>query len=87
MVIYNNNFSEVFNELLYRSKVSCYKICQFTAINQAYLSRLKNGKKINPSPEIIMKIALALVRFSDKIPLYEIEKLFNSVGRSINIEE
>ena len=87
MAIYNNTFSEVFNELLNKSKVSCYKICQFTGINQAYLSRLKNGKKINPSPETIMKIALALVHFSDKISLYDIEKLFNSVGRSIDIEE
>ena len=54
-----------------------------TQPEQAYLSRLKNGKRKNRSPETIMKISLAFTHWSKDIKLYEIEKLLNSVGRSI----
>ena len=81
--IYTGQFSEEFTKLLNRSKVSCYQISEYTGIDQAYLSRLKSGKKCNPSLETIIKICLALTYSSDKIKLHDIEALLNSVGRSI----
>jgi len=83
--IYTNNFSPTFSNLVEKSGVSCYRISQYTGIDQAYLSRLKNGEKCNPSPEVIMKIGLALTRLSNKININEIESLLNSVGRSLRI--
>ncbi len=83
--LYINQFAEGFSKLLEKSGVSCYRISQYTGIDQAYLSRLKNGEKCNPSPEVIMKIGLALTRLSNKININEIESLLNSVGRSLRI--
>ena len=81
--LYSDSFSLTFSKLLKKTGVSYYSIAQYADIDQAYLSRLKNGEKTNPSPETIMRISLALARLSDKIHLADIELLFNSTGRSI----
>jgi transcriptional regulator with XRE-family HTH domain len=83
--LYNNDFSEIFYKLLAKGNVSCYQIHQYTHLDQGYLSNLRNGKKSNPSPETIMKIAVALSHCSNKITLHDIEALFQSVGRSIHV--
>jgi transcriptional regulator with XRE-family HTH domain len=85
--VYSNNFSVAFSQLLEKSGVSCYQISRFAHLDQAYLSRLKNGTKQNPSPETIVKISLALTRFSDKITVHDIQRLFSSVGRSLNLTD
>ena len=83
--LYKNNFSEAFNKLLHKTGVSCYRISQYSHMDQAYLSRLKNGEKGNPSPEVIMKICLAIADSSAKTNVLDFEKLMNSAGRSLNI--
>lgn len=84
--LYANQFTEVLSELLEKSGVSCYQIHQYTGIDQAYLSRLKSGERHNPSPEVIMKIGLALSHLSSKVRISDIEALLNSVGRSLRIQ-
>ncbi len=84
--IYSNNFSTIFSKLLEKSGVTRYQISQYAHLNEAYLSRLKNGEKKNPSPETIVKISLAICYFSDKVKLTDIEELFNSTGRSLHIQ-
>jgi len=82
--LYQNNFVEAFSKLIAKSGVTCYQIHQFTHLDQAYLSRLRKGEKNNPSPETIVKISLAICRLSKKkVELFDIEELFNSVGRSL----
>lgn len=83
MTIYGNNFSLVLTGLLKNSGVTCYQIAEYTDLDQAYLSRLKTGEKMNPSPETIMKISLALVHFCKKMTIHDIEGLFRSVGHSL----
>ena len=83
--LYNRDFSIVFGQLLEKANISCYRISEFSHIDQGYLSCLRNGTKKNPGPETVMKISLALVHCSEKITLIDIERLFNSVGRSIRI--
>ena len=87
MGIYNNDFGIVFSDLLDKSGVSCYKIHQYTHLNEGYLSHLRNGSKTNPSPETIMKIALAIVHFNNTIKISHINGLFKAVGRSLNIKD
>ena len=86
MGLYSNNFAQVFCNLLSRTGISCYQINQYTHLDQSYLSRFRNGQKHNPSPETIVKISLALVHFSDKVGLYDIEAMFKAVGRSLLID-
>ena len=80
--LYAKDFSRVFSKLLEKTG-SCYKISKYTGLDQAYLSRLKNGGKINPSIETVMKIGLAMTYLGQEVSLYDIEELFNSVGRSL----
>lgn len=84
--ILNNRFPEKFSDLLEKSGVTCYQISEFTEIDQAYLSRLRNGSKHNPSPEIIVKIGLALVRHGKGINLHHVEQLLNSAGYTLKIK-
>jgi transcriptional regulator with XRE-family HTH domain len=84
MAIYKNDFFYVFTELLKKSRVTCYQISQFSHLDQAYLSRLKSGERANPSVETVVKISLALTHYSNNINLYDIQRLFKSVGRSLN---
>jgi predicted transcriptional regulator len=85
--LYSNDFSLIFSKLLEGFNVTCYQISKYTHISESYLSRLKSGEKDNPTVETVMKISLALAHFSNKIGLYDIEALFNSVGRSIRMHE
>ena len=83
MGLYEKSFAEVFSKLLAESGVTCYQVHQYTRLDQAYLSRLRSGKKKNPSPETIVKISLAICHYAKNIGLFEVEDLFNSVGRSL----
>jgi transcriptional regulator with XRE-family HTH domain len=82
-MLYVNDFAAAFSKVLDKTKITCYQIHQFTHLDQAYLSRLKNGERKNPSPETIVKIGLAICHLSEIIKLSDIEMLFSSVGRSI----
>ncbi len=87
MGIDNNDFGIVFSELLEKSGVSCYKIQKYTHLDEGYLSRLRNGFRPNPSPETIAKIALAIVHFNNNIKISHVNRLFQAVGRSLNIKD
>jgi DNA-binding Xre family transcriptional regulator len=76
-------FSETFSKLLLSSGVTCYQINQYTGIDPAYLSRLKNGEKYNPSTEVLLKVCFALAHFGPNVKLSDIEDLLNAVGRTI----
>jgi len=83
MAIYSNSFDKVYSDLLSELGVSNYKVGEFSHIDEGYLSNLKNGLKNNPSPEIVVRIGLALVHCSDKVRMHHVEKLFNATGRSL----
>ena len=73
------DFSTAFSKLLQRVGVSRYQISSYSRLDQAYLSRLKSGKRCNPSRETILTICLALAHFGH-INLYDVEELFKSAG-------
>lgn len=83
MGIYSDEFSKVFSTLLEKTGVSCYQISQYSHLDQAYLSRLKNGEKKNPSAETVVRIGMALAHCSDKVSLYDIDDLLKATGRSL----
>ena len=45
MALYGNDFAKIFSELLEKSGVTCYQLNQYVNLDEAYLSRLKNGQK------------------------------------------
>ena len=84
--LYSDQFSKIFAKLLVKSGTSCYKISQYSGVDEAYLSRLKNGEKGNPSPEVVIRIALGLVHSCSKISVYDVEELLESTGRTLKIK-
>ena len=83
IIPYPNNFSRVFSDLLERAHVSRYQISKYSGLDESYLSRLKNGKKSNPSLDTVVIICLALVHFSRDIRLSDIAGLVRSAGYSV----
>ncbi|MGA2160309.1 MAG: helix-turn-helix transcriptional regulator [Dehalococcoidia bacterium] len=86
MSLYGYGFADRLAKLLEQHNVSCYKIAEFTHLDQSYLSRLRSGDK-HPSPETLVKISLALVKYGADIRLPDIESLFQACGRSLNIKD
>jgi len=80
---YQSQFTKVFSSILEKNDISCYKISQYTNLDGAYLSRLRKGLKGNPSPEVVIRIGLALVHCNKSIGLSDIEMLFNATGRTL----
>jgi hypothetical protein len=83
MALYIRDFAKAFSDLLIESGVSCYRIGQYANLDEGYLSRLKDGQKMNPSPETVVRICLALAHYSDKLDVTDFERLFNASGRSL----
>jgi transcriptional regulator with XRE-family HTH domain len=81
--IYSSNFSEAFTRLLKKTRVSCYKIAQYSHLDEGYLSRLRNGRKRNPSIESVVLIALAFVHYSKEITIEDVEELLHSTIPSL----
>jgi transcriptional regulator with XRE-family HTH domain len=81
--LYSKNFSRVFSNMLDKAGVSCYQIHKYTSLDEAYLSRLRNGEKSNPSVETILRIALAMAHYSPKFSVDNAEDLANSVGHTL----
>ncbi len=63
-----------------KARKSRYKLAQWTGLSEAYLLRLENGERTNPSRDVVMMISLALVAESQAIDLYDVEELMLSAG-------
>jgi len=86
MKLFSKDFGKTLLKILELSGVSCYEIGKRADIDQAYLSKLKNSEKNNPSPEIIMRICLAIAlgaKNNKTIEIRHFEDLFNAVGRTL----
>ena len=73
-------FSLLLRKLRERSKKSRYRLAQFTGASEAYLYRLETGERQNPSREMVMKLALALVADSSSVTLDDVNELLLSAG-------
>ena len=73
-------FSEVFRTLRRRAQKSRYRIAQYSGIDQSYILRLETGEKANPSREVVLMLALALVHDSDSVGIHDVEELLMAAG-------
>lgn len=73
-----------FAAALYRLRLkagkSRYKLAQWTGLSEAYLLRLESGERGNPSRDVVLLIALALVSGSPSVDVYDVEELTLSAG-------
>ena len=74
------DFASALKRLRLKAGKSRYKLAQWTGLSEAYLLRLENGERTNPSRDVVMLISLGLAWNCQAIDLYDIEELMLSAG-------
>lgn len=74
------SFAETLKELRKKAGKSRYRLAQWSGLSEAYLLRLETGERANPSRDVVLMIAFALVAEADKIDLFDIEEFLWSAG-------
>jgi transcriptional regulator with XRE-family HTH domain len=73
-------FGETLKTLRVRAGKSRYRLAQYTGLSQAYLMRLENGERANPSRDVVLMLGLALVENSESVAIWDIDDLLLSGG-------
>ena len=73
-------FSDTLKSLRIRSGKSRYALSQFSGIDQAYLLRLESGERANPSRDVVLMVALALVYDCSVVGIDDIDELLLAAG-------
>jgi len=73
-------FSIILKRLRRKAGKSRYKLAQWTGLSEAYLLRLENGERANPSRDVVVLLALALVSDGQAVNVYDIEEFMLSAG-------
>jgi len=69
------NFGDTLKKLRMRACKSRYRLAQYSGVNQAYILRLESGEKGNPSRDVVLMLALALVESADSVDIWDIDEL------------
>jgi len=76
----DSEFASALRRLRVKAGKSRYKLAQWTGLSDAYLLRLENGERSNPSRDVVLLLALALVSDGKSVDTYDIEELMLSAG-------
>ncbi|MFC1968825.1 helix-turn-helix domain-containing protein [Chloroflexota bacterium] len=69
------SFAETLRRLRIKAGKSRYRLWEFSGLDQSYIARLENGKKVCPSRNTVILLGMGLLRNSNQIELYDIEEL------------
>ncbi len=72
------SFAETLKQIRKKANTSRYKLAQWSGLSEAYLLRLESGERANPSRDVVLMIALALVANSNTIDIFDIDELLES---------
>ena len=73
-------FADALRTLRLKSGKSKYRLAQYSGIDQAYIHRLETGERNNPSREVVLMLAFALVENSRSVDIEDIEELLLAAG-------
>ena len=73
-------FNDTLMKLRQRAGKSKYRLAQFSGIDQAYVLRLESGDRSNPSRDVVLMLALALVENSQAISIDDVDDLLLAAG-------
>lgn len=71
-------FGETLKKLRQKAGKSRYRLAQYSGIDQAYIQRLETGERNNPSRNVFLILAYALVENSDSITVHDVDELLLS---------
>ena len=68
-------FSSLLKRIREDAEKSRYRLAQFSGVDEAYILRLESGERQNPSRDVVVKLALALVSNSKSVTLHDVNGL------------
>ncbi len=72
------NFADTLEKLRMRAGKSRYRLAKYSGLNQAYILRLENGTRGNPSRDVVIMLGFALVEGSVSVAIEDIDELLMS---------
>ena len=72
------DFGKTLKKLRTQASKSRYQLAQYSGLSQAYLQRLEEEKRVNPSRDVVLMVGLALVESSDSVDIWDIDELLMS---------
>ena len=75
-------FSARLQTLRRRTRKSKYRVAKYSGLDQAYILRLENGEKTNPSRDVVLRLALALAHNSDAVSIDDVDELLLAAGHA-----
>ena len=72
---YASDFSRLLRHLTAKSGKTRYRLAQCSGVDEAYIFRLENGKRHNPSRDMVLKLGLGLMHGSSSITIYDVDEL------------
>ena len=73
-------FAETFKRLRLKAGKSRYRLAQYSGIDQAYLLRLESKERTNPSRDVVLMLAFALVENDEVVGVHDVDELLLSAG-------
>lgn len=71
-------FASTLKQLRLKAGKSKYRLAQYSGLDQAYIHRLENGERRNPSRDVVLMLAIALVENSDGVNVHDVDELLLS---------
>ena len=68
-------FSSLLKRIRDDAGKSRYSLAQFSGVDEAYILRLESGERQNPSRDVVVKLALALVSNSQSVTVHDVNGL------------
>ena len=73
-------FAETLKKLRIKARKSRYRLAQYSGIDQAYLLRLESSERTNPSRDVVLMLALALVENCESVGIHDVDELLLAAG-------
>jgi transcriptional regulator with XRE-family HTH domain len=73
-------FGRTLRRLRLKTGKSRYRLAQYSGIDQAYLQRLETEERRNPSRDVVLALALALVEGSHLVSVDQVDELLLAAG-------
>jgi len=74
------SFAETLRELRLKSGLSRYRLAQYCDITEPYILRLETRQRCNPSRDVVIKLALGLLKGSEAMDIWDVDVLLLSAG-------
>jgi predicted transcriptional regulator len=60
--------------------MSCYRLALMAEVDQSYLARLEDGRAMNPSRDVLMRLLRALVEFTSEFTRRDADDILKAAG-------